>query len=91
MREAFGNKFVNMREELVNHGLEYAIDGGYLTLDALLSPNNIDAISLGYVPFGDDYTESVSDYHNGLLYDVHPNDAGNYAIAKIVYKALLVN
>ena len=87
--ETFGNKFVNMREQLVNNGLKYAIEGGFLTSSALVEENNIDAITNKIVPYGANKTStSVSDYHNGLLYNVHPNDAGNYAISKIVYKAL---
>ena len=87
--ETFGNKFVNMREQLVNNGLRYAIQGGYLDNSALTEPNNIDAIQNGIVPFGADKTStSNTDYHKGLLYNVHPNDAGNYAMAMIVYKAL---
>ena len=87
--ERFGNKFVNMREQLVNNGLRYAIQGGYLDSSALTEPNNIDAIENGIIPFGADKTSSSStDYHKGLLYNVHPNDAGNYAMAMIVYKAL---
>lgn len=90
----FGSRFVNMREQLVNNGLRYAIEGGYLTSAALSSENNVDAISKGYVPFGDDYTvqgHSKTDYHNGLLTDAHPNDAGDYAMARIVYEALVAN
>lgn len=76
MRYEFGQKFVNMRQELINHGLRYAIDGGYLTEDALTDANNLECISLGIVP-------------PSLLYSdfVHPCDAGNYAMAYIVFMA----
>ena len=88
--QEFGTKFVNMRQQLVNNGLRYAVEGGYLTDEAFSKSNNIDALSHGYCPFGDDRdpADPKSNYHNGLLYDVHPNNAGNYAIARIVYEAM---
>lgn len=36
--------------------------------------------------FGDNHDQSSNiNYYNGLLFNVHPNDAGNYAMAKIIY------
>lgn len=55
----------------------------------MLDSNNIDAMEIGIVPYGSNkVTTYQDDYHNGLLYNVHPNDAGNFAIANIVYKVL---
>ena len=47
MFDEFGNRFLNMREELVNNGIRYAIEGGYFASTALDSVNNIDAMEKG--------------------------------------------
>ena len=73
----FGTKAVNMRKELVDNGLRYAIEGGKLE-EGDITANDTDAISNGIVP------PSLLNSTDFL----HPNPAGYYAIAKIVYKAI---
>lgn len=81
----FGVKFVNLRKELVNHGLQYAVEGGYLPESALTNENNLECISKGIVPFGNDHTETTpAKTSEGLLINYVPNQAGYYAIARII-------